>query len=127
MKSTEQNIAPERNFSELVGTICEINSEFSRQARQSVNISLTLRNWLFGYYIAEYELNGMDRAKYGSGLLEKLSERLREAKVSSCGKRQLYQYLSFFNLYPQIVQSLTAQFKLPLLPGEKVQSLTAQL
>jgi hypothetical protein len=26
---------------------------------------LTLRNWLIGYYIAEYELQGSDRADYG--------------------------------------------------------------
>ena len=32
---------------------------------RAVNISLTLRNWLIGCYIAEYELNGEDRAAYG--------------------------------------------------------------
>ncbi|HDL86719.1 MAG TPA: cytoplasmic protein, partial [Candidatus Acetothermia bacterium] len=42
------------------------------QAGRAVNISLTMRNWLIGAYIAEYELRGLDRASYGDGLLAEL-------------------------------------------------------
>ncbi|WP_443661211.1 hypothetical protein [Eshraghiella crossota] len=31
---------------------------------------MTLRNWVIGYYIVEYEQDGSDRAQYGSHLLK---------------------------------------------------------
>jgi hypothetical protein len=74
-----------------------------------VNISLTLRNWLIGYYISEYELNGSDRAEYGEKVLEILAEKL--VGVSSCNKRQLYRYLDFYRAYPEIVGTLSPQFR----------------
>ncbi len=118
------------NFKKLVDSIRHIHVELSTQASQAVNISLTLRNWLFGCYIAEYELRGEDRAAYGKKLLKKLSEELKKLKVSACGKRQLYQYLRFYKAYPQIVRSLPAQLQLFDIRGistaeEKVRSTTA--
>lgn len=46
------------NFQNLVGTIHQIHHELADQASRSVNVSLTLRNWLIGCYISEYELCG---------------------------------------------------------------------
>jgi predicted nuclease of restriction endonuclease-like (RecB) superfamily len=83
-----------------------------------------------GYYISEYELNGSDRAAYGESLLKKLATDLKKKKVSTCGKRQLYQYLRFYQTYPLIMRSLPAQFKplvsarLPI-KSNKVRSVTA--
>ncbi len=31
--------------------------------------------------------------------------------VSACGKRQLYNYLRFYQIYPQIMQSVTAKLQ----------------
>ena len=98
-------------FIQLVANIRAAHDELSAQAGRAVNISLTLRNWLIGYYIANYELHGEDRAKYGEGLLASLSESLQDAGVSSCGKRQLYGYLRFHQVYPQIVRSVPAQLQ----------------
>jgi hypothetical protein len=77
------------------------------QAAKAVNISLTLRNWLIGYHIAEYELRGADRADYGERLLSDLAKRLSSQKISNCNRRQLYRYLRFYRLYPQIVGTLS--------------------
>ncbi len=79
------------------------------RAAQAVNISLTLRNWLIGLYIAEFELQGADRAQYGDKLIGALETILQQRKVSACGRRQLYNYLTFYRSYPQIVRSVTAQ------------------
>jgi predicted nuclease of restriction endonuclease-like (RecB) superfamily len=119
-----------KNFSELVKVIEQVDCELTSQARRAVNTSLTLRNWMIGFYIAEYELHGADRANYGESLLKKLADELTKAEVSSCGKRQLYNYLTFFHTYPQIVRSVTAQLgnifpHLFLPPNEIVQSVTA--
>lgn len=118
-------------FSKLIGSIQKIHDEFAAEASRAVNISLTLRNWLIGFYIREYEQKGADRAEYGARLLDKLSSELNKLDVSACGKRRLYQYLRFYQTYPQIVRSLSAQFR-HFLPEAvtaslpKVQSVTAQ-
>jgi hypothetical protein len=107
----------EWDFKKLVGVIRQAHEELAAQAGRAVNISLTLRNWLIGCYIAEYELRGSDRANYGDRLLTELSRCLTELKISNCNRRQLYRYLRFYRLYPEIVGALSAQLK-KLLPAE---------
>ena len=53
------------NFESLVGHINQVQDVLQAQAAHAVNLSLTSRNWLVGYYIVEYEQHGEDRAKYG--------------------------------------------------------------
>jgi predicted nuclease of restriction endonuclease-like (RecB) superfamily len=97
------------NFKDLVKTIKQTHSALFSHANRTINIGISLRNWLIGYYIAEYELNGIDRAKYGENTLSQLAEELKS--VSNCNRRQLYRYLRFYRIYPQIVGSLTPQFQ----------------
>ena len=66
----------ELDFLRLVDVIHSIDDELKAQASRAVNISLTLRNWLIGLYIREYEQHGQDRAHYGEGLLEALASAL---------------------------------------------------
>jgi len=44
-------------FENLVGSIHAVHREWAAQASRAVNLSLTLRNWLIGCRIAEYELH----------------------------------------------------------------------
>jgi predicted nuclease of restriction endonuclease-like (RecB) superfamily len=108
-----------------------VHEELAAQAGRAVNISLTLRNWLVGCYIIEYELCGADRARYGDNLLTELAKRLTELKVSNCNRRQLYRYLRFYRLYPEIVGTVSAQLKKLLPVGaqalEKVGTASPQL
>lgn len=105
---------------------------FSEQASRAVNVSLTLRNWVIGYYISEFELNGKDRAKYGENLLGEIAKELGKNEVSNARKRQLYEYVRFYRVYPQIVRTVSAQFK-PLISkqvktlNKKVPTVSAQL
>ena len=120
----------EWNFEKLVGTIRQLHEELAAQAGRAINISLTLRNWLIGAYISEFELRGSDRANYGDRLLSELSRELRSHKVSNTGRRQLYNYLAFYRAYPQIVRTVPAQSR-HLLPetidSKKVRTVSAQL
>ncbi len=116
------------DFAQLVGTIRRVHEELASQTCKAVNIGLTLRNWLFGCYIAEYELFGADRASYGDNLLSDLSRELRRYEIGSSGRRQLYGYLAFYRTYPQIVRTVPAQSRhlLPqIIPGEKVRTASA--
>ena len=78
------------DFNTLISAIRQVHKHLAERASRAVNISLTLRNWWIGAYIAEFKLNGENRATYGEGLFAKLAATLKDKKVSSCGKRQLY-------------------------------------
>jgi predicted nuclease of restriction endonuclease-like (RecB) superfamily len=109
----------ENTFAALIDSIVLAHRELAAQAGKAVNISLTLRNWLIGCYIAEYELSGRDRAQYGEQLFSALASAL--AGVSNCNRRQLYRYRRFYSFYPQIVGSLPPQFRNPsLLSGSNI-------
>ena len=112
------------DFGALVAAIEQVDGNLAAQAGRAVNISLTLRNWLIGAYIAEYELRGADRATYGESLLSELAGHLTDHKISNCNRRQLYRYLRFYRLYPQIVGTLSAQLK-ELLPAGLFESKAA--
>jgi predicted nuclease of restriction endonuclease-like (RecB) superfamily len=117
------------DFPGLVAAIRQANDALAEQASRAVNVSLTLRNWFIGYYIAEFELQGADRANYGDRLLDELALALRGQAVSNCGRRQLYAYLAFYRAYPQIVRTASA-LSAPILArprlAEKVRTLSAQ-
>lgn len=97
------------DFAGLIAAIRHAHTALFTQASKAVNISLTLRNWFIGHYIAEYELQGADRAKYGDRLLKELAAALQNQQVSNTGRRQLYSYLGFYRCYPQIVRTVPAQ------------------
>jgi hypothetical protein len=113
------------DFHTLINAIQNINTELTKQASQAVNLSLTLRNWCIGFCIAEYQLNGGDRAAYGDKLLAELEKSL--VGVSNCNRRQLYDYVSFFRAYPQVAEIVTKQLPTPLLMSRaKVPTVSAQ-
>jgi predicted nuclease of restriction endonuclease-like (RecB) superfamily len=91
-----------------------------------VNLSLTLRNWLIGFYIAEYEQKGTDRAEYGTRLLENLSSRLGETGLDGVAPRSLRQYRQFYLIYPGIWQTPSAKSLQSLIPSSIRQTLPAK-
>lgn len=97
------------SFDLLVASIRQAHEELAAQASRAVNASLTLRNWLIGHYIAEYEQRGADRAQYGEKLLERLALRLRQEGLEGVAARSLRLYRQFYQTYPQIRQSVTAE------------------
>jgi DUF1016 N-terminal domain len=70
------------NFEALVQTLTEAHQSCQQQATQAINAALVVRNWLFGYYIVEFEQKGKDHAQYGSRLLVKLSENLKTSGIA---------------------------------------------
>ena len=70
-------IIKQQNFDQLIDNVCQTHNALQENARNVVNQNLTIRNWLVGYYIVEYEQNGEDRAKYGTQILSEIAKRLR--------------------------------------------------
>ena len=87
-------------FEKVISRIKDIDAEFRNEAGKSVNRLLTLRNWLIGYYIVEFEQNGVDRARYGDGLIDNMASELNHIK--GIDKRALFRFRQFYLYYPQI-------------------------
>ena len=114
------------NFGSLVNAIRRVHEHCLIHAGKAVNITVTLRNWAIGFYIREYEQRGSDRAAYGAGLLDALSERLVRTGVGGLAPRTLRQCRQFYLTYPEIWQSLTAKSSERTPNAEIWQSLTAK-
>jgi len=124
-------------FDSLVSSIVHLHRQTQEFATKAVNVALTLRNWLIGYRIVEFEQQGNDRAAYGERLLPLLAERLSAAGLKRVDARELRRFRLLYEVYPQIRETVTpellADFGLPaLLPlptaiaPAKRQSLTAK-
>ena len=85
------------NFESLVGRINQVQDVLQAQAAHAVNLALTARNWLVGYYIVEFEQHGEDRAKYGDKLIIRLAEKL---DFKGFNPRRLREYRQFYLVYP---------------------------
>ena len=99
------------NFDILVRTITETHSALYQQAVKAVNVNLTLRNWLVGLYIVEFEQNGEDRARYGEKLLPNLVSKIA---IKGLSETMLKLCRQFYSTYPNILGSATQKFTLQL-------------
>jgi predicted nuclease of restriction endonuclease-like (RecB) superfamily len=102
-------VQPALNFAQLVEAIRHVHDELAAQASRAVNTSLTLRNWMIGLYIEEYERRGVDRAEYGEKLMDRLAQSLTQAGIPRCDRREIYRYRQFYLVYPQIVETVSPQ------------------
>ena len=93
------NLFKTMNFNDLKQSIQQISGALRQNAAAAVNTHSTIRNWLIGFYIVEFEQNGEDRAKYGAKLLQNLADGFNEEGLSY---RNLNLYRQFYNAYPQI-------------------------
>lgn len=72
-------------------------------AVKAINRMQTMRNWLIGYYVVEYEQNGQERAQYGSRLLKEIATRVDRKGINET----LLQVARLFYIgYPQMAQNL---------------------
>lgn len=95
------------DFESLVSSIVHIHQQTQEFATKAVNVSLTLRNWLIGCRIVEFEQRGNDRAAYGESLLDNLAQRLASQGLPRVTPRELRRYRQIYQVYPRIWESLT--------------------
>ena len=87
------------NFESLVQNINAVHETLQAQAAHAVNLALTARNWLIGYYIVEFEQHGEDRAAYGEYLLKNLGERI---KGKGMNERRFRDFRTLYQAFPQL-------------------------
>ncbi len=98
-----------RNISQLISTINDVHSELQSTAANAVNKALTVRNWLIGYYILEYEQNGEDRAQYGDKVIDTLAQKLKTIK--GVDRRSLYKFRQFYVVYQYLTPTVKFYLK----------------
>ena len=100
------------SFDDLSAYVLQTHQTAQTDAIRAINQMATLRNWLIGCYIVEYEQGGSDKAKYGERLLKRLEE-----SVNTKGLNVTLFQISriFYTYYPQIGDIIyaTASHKLP--------------
>ena len=91
------------SFDELTKIIRDTHDAAQTTAVKAINRMQTMRNWLYGYYIIEFEQHGKDRAEYGTQLLKRLEERVnRKGLTETLFKNSR----KFYRLYPQMVENI---------------------
>ena len=79
-------------------------------AYRQINETLVRRNWEIGRLIAEEELKGEDRAKYGATIIKELSKRLTDTYGKGFTKTNLYGFTQFYKMFPNIFHTLCGKF-----------------
>jgi len=95
-------------FDQLIRSLRDLDISLKSHVKQTANAGLTLRNWLVGAYIVEFEQNGEERAEYGEQLIPELSSKLGIKGLSTTILRHCR---TFYHAYPQIRQSLSGEFE----------------
>ena len=103
-----------QNTDNVLEDVCSIIESARDYAYKSVNIALVERNWLIGYRIAEGELKGNDRADYGLEIIKKLSKELTKQYGKGYDSRNLYYFLNFYKLFPNILNALSSKSNMML-------------
>jgi predicted nuclease of restriction endonuclease-like (RecB) superfamily len=95
------------DFKSLIEAITQTHQVLQQQSVKAVNVRITVRNWLIGCYIVEFEQRGKDRAKYKSKLLEKLAKGINIKGLTS---PELSRCRQFYQVYPEILGTLSQEF-----------------
>lgn len=91
------------SFNYLASIVQTTHDAAQSSAVKAINRMQTMRNWLIGYYIVEFEQHGKDRAEYGTQLLKKLEERVDRKGLTTT----LFKWArKFYRLYPQMMENL---------------------
>lgn len=102
------------DFDRLLQKLVRTDEYLQKRAVVAVNRAATLRSWCFGLFIVEYEQTGEDRAQYGKRLLESLSASLKGQGMKGVSVTALKLSRQFYLVYPQIGQTMTDHFEIPL-------------
>ena len=116
-----ENQTEDLSFGSLISHVENIHSLTNAYAKGAVNQLLTIRNWMIGYYIVEFEQKGKNRAEYGKNLLGAIAD---ELKIKGLDRTHLNLCRIFYIKYPQICAAVSHKLKgigvTQYIPDEKI-------
>ncbi len=95
------------SFDALVQLCHLTHQEMQYRASRTVDTYLVVRNWLFGWYVVEFENGNASRAElYGKSLIVSLADTLKKAQIKGVSATSLKLCRTFYLNYPSALQSL---------------------
>lgn len=96
----KNHVAKKGNYNTLVSDISDTYIEGKQRAVAFVNKQITETYWKVGEQIVEYEQKGMQRAEYGSKLMEQLSKDLTQLHGKGFSLSNLKRMRQLYMTYP---------------------------
>ena len=112
-------------FLDLVAQISEVDGAARVAAGRSLQQILSLRNWVIGASIVEFEQAGEDRAGYGERLLPRLGDALADAGCQGLSARNLKNFRQVALAYPGL-DAVGLGHRLAFLPGAGFRQTSAE-
>jgi predicted nuclease of restriction endonuclease-like (RecB) superfamily len=91
---------------DLLATIETVHFKTQQAVTTAINKGLSIRNWLVGFYLVEFEQNGAERAAYGDNLLPTVAKNM---KIKGFSASDLSRYRQFYLTYPNILATLSQE------------------
>lgn len=87
----------------LVSLFAQTHRALQQRAARTVDTVLVVRNWLFGYYLVEYEGAGASRADlYGKALIAEVSAALTSRGIKGLSPTNLRKCRAFYEAYKDV-------------------------
>jgi hypothetical protein len=97
-------------FGGLVALFEQTQTVMQGRAVRAVDRALVIRNWLFGWYIVEYEHGGDERKTlYGKALIDRLAQKLKNRNIKGMSPTNLRKFREFYQAYSDIQQALPVE------------------
>lgn len=97
----------ELTYNRLVSGIENIDTSLRNSTIKAINRIATMRHWLIGAYIVEYEQHGLDRAQYGDSLLKRIVKTINRPGITVTS---LQADRLIYRLYPQIRECIEGKY-----------------
>lgn len=105
----DSKIVTIENTSDIFADVQSIIEQTRKYAYQAINVAMVRRNWLLGKRIADEELQSADRAEYGKEVIRRLSDYLTRQYGKGFTKSNLYQFVQFYKLFPDIFHAVSGK------------------
>jgi hypothetical protein len=119
----------ETALKQLTNLFHDTHARLSQMAARSINTSLVVRNWLYGWYIVEFEQGAVSRqALYGKALIDQLAKSLATRGIKGISPTNLRKFRQFYLAFPvtdAIQQALSVEW-LAIAPTQIQQTLSVE-
>lgn len=108
MKGNNDRTLSANAYNKLLESIGDTLRQGRERAYTAINTAMLRTNWEIGRYIVEYEQGGLQRAEYGTNLLDRLYRDLTAAYGKGFSRSNIAKIRKLYLCFP-IVQTLSAQ------------------
>jgi predicted nuclease of restriction endonuclease-like (RecB) superfamily len=102
-------VASPDSYDAILAEVVDLLETARHTSARAVNAVMVSTYWQIGRRIVESEMQGKHRAEYGEQLIDHLSAGLTARFGRGFSRRAVYQMRAFYQNYPPIVQSPSAQ------------------